>query len=99
MDGTMYCKISKNELKQSMTKLPGKTGIIFQHDLAPWHTSNIVKDKIAKMKLNVLDWPSKNADLNPIEILWSILDKKTGFKTNLFKIGFNQSSSGRMEQY
>ena len=35
MNGTMYYKILKNKLKQSMTKLPGKTGIVFQHDLAP----------------------------------------------------------------
>ena len=71
MDDTngKYCKILKNELKQSMAKLPGKTSIIFQHDLASWHTSDMVKDKIAKMKLNVLDWSSKSPDLNPIEML------------------------------
>ena len=71
MDDTngKYCKILKNELKQSMVKLPGKTSIVFQHDLASWHTSDMVKDKIAKMKLNVLDWSSKSPDLNPIEML------------------------------
>ena len=69
MDGTMSCKILTNELNQLMAKLPGKTSMVFQHDLAPWHTSDMVKDKIAKMKLNVLDWPSKSPDLNPIEML------------------------------
>ena len=69
MDGAMYCKILTNELNQSMAKPRGKTSIVFQHDLAPWHTSDMAKDKIAKMKLNVLDWPSKSPDLNPIEMI------------------------------
>ena len=29
-----------------------------------------------KLKLTVLDWIPKSPDLNPIEILWSILDKR-----------------------
>ena len=74
--GTMCCKTLKNELKQSTAKLLGKTSIVFQHDLAPWDTSDTVRHKIDKMKLNVLDWPSKSSDLNPIEMLWSILDEK-----------------------
>ena len=49
---------------------------MFQQDLAPWHTSNIVKEKIVKLKLRVLDWAPKSSDLNPVEMLWSILDKK-----------------------
>ena len=79
MDSTMYCKIVKNEVKQSMAIIPDKTSIIVQHDLTRWYTSDMVKDKIAKMKLNILDWPSKCSNLNPIEMLWSTpLDKSLG---------------------
>ena len=63
-----------------MGKLPGKTSIVFQDDWALCHILDIVKDKIAKMKLKVLDWPLKSSDLNPIEMLWSILDKKLASK-------------------
>ena len=42
----------------------------------PWHTSDIIKDKIAKLKLTVLDCVPKSPDLNLIEMLWSILDKR-----------------------
>jgi transposase len=76
MDGHMYCNILSGELKRSMAKLHDKANIIYQQDLAPWHTSKIVKAKIDKMRLTVLDWPAKSPDLNPIEMVWSILDKK-----------------------
>ena len=51
MDSNLYCSLLQNELKQSMAKISNKTKIIFQQELAPWRTSNIVKDRIAKMKL------------------------------------------------
>ena len=35
---------------------------------------------MAKLKLNVLEWPAKSLDLNPIEMLCSILDKKLAAK-------------------
>jgi len=60
--------------------VPNRTQLIFQQDLAPWHASNLVKEKIKKMKLKVLDWAPKSPDLNPIEMLWSILDKKLASK-------------------
>ncbi|CAF1477350.1 unnamed protein product [Adineta ricciae] len=80
MNGTLYCDVLKHELKQSMSMLPNKSEIIFQQDLAPWHTSNIVQNTIKRMKLNVLNWAPKSPDLNPIEMLWSILDKKLASK-------------------
>ena len=36
--------------------------------------SNIMKEKIAKLKLDLLDWAPKSPDLNRIEMLWSVLD-------------------------
>ena len=33
-------------------------------------------EKIIKLKLGVLDYAPKSPDLNLVEILWSILDKK-----------------------
>ena len=66
--GQLYCDVLETELKRSMAKFLKKTKIVYQQDLAPWHTSNIVKDKITKLKVNVLDWAPKSPDLNPIEM-------------------------------
>ena len=80
MNGTLYCDVLQQELTQSMEKLANESVYTFQQDLAPWHTSKLVQEKMAKSKLYVLEWPAKSPDLNPIEMLWSILDKKLAAK-------------------
>ncbi|CAF3372458.1 unnamed protein product [Rotaria socialis] len=80
MNGHLNCDVLQHELKQLITEIPNKTEMFFQQDLAPWHTSDTVKKKIAKVKLNVLDWAPKSSDLNPIEMLWPILDKTLASK-------------------
>ena len=76
MNGELYCNVLQNEVKQFLTKIPAQGEMVFQQDLAPWHTSNIFKEKIAKLKLRMLEWAPKRPYLNPAEMLWSILDKK-----------------------
>jgi transposase len=76
MNGELYCTVLGGELKRSLNKLRNKEKIIYQQDLAPWHKSKIVQDKLKKLKFKVLDWASRSCDLNPIEMLWSIIDKK-----------------------
>ena len=49
---------------------------MFQQDLALWYTSKLVSGKIAKMKLNILEWVPKSSNLNPVEMLWSTLGMK-----------------------
>ena len=76
MNRALYCDVLQNEVKQLVAKIHEQGKIVFQQDLAPCHTSNIVKEKIVKPRLGVLDWAPKMPDLNPVEMLWSILDKK-----------------------
>ena len=80
MNGTLYCDVLQQELTQSMGKLLNKSAYTFQQDLAPCHTSKLVQEKMAKLKLNVLEWSVKSPHLNPIEMLCSILDKKLAAK-------------------
>ena len=68
MNGTLYCDVLQQELTQLMKKLPKKSAYTFQQDLASWHTSKLVQEKMAKLKLNILEWPAKSPHLNPIEM-------------------------------
>jgi hypothetical protein len=64
MNSTKYCEVRKNQLIPSIKKLPKGKKYTFQHDLAPWHTSKIVKEQIRKLKIDMLEWAPKSSDLN-----------------------------------
>ena len=63
-----------------MAQMPKTVKFVSQQDLPLWRISTIVKEKIASLKKDVLDWALKRPDLIPIEMLWSILDKKLASK-------------------
>ncbi|CAF4338913.1 unnamed protein product [Rotaria sp. Silwood2] len=80
MNSIKYCEVLKNQLIPSIKRLPKGNKYTFQHDLARWHTSNMVKEQIKKLKINMLEWPPNSPDLNVVEQLWSIIDKRLASK-------------------
>ncbi|KAJ5512190.1 hypothetical protein N7463_001742 [Penicillium fimorum] len=66
---------------------------IFQHDNAPTHTAYVVRDALAEMQIEVMEWPPHSPDLNPIENLWALLKAKIyELRPDLLHMGNNDTT-------
>lgn len=78
LTGQQYINILETSFLPAvrMYAIPEPLPIWLVQDRSPIHTSHIVRDWFSTHpEIQLIDWPSKGADLNPIENLWAVMMK------------------------
>ena len=73
MNSKAYLQIIERKVCRELSDLHLRA--IFQQASAPCHKAKMITNCLKKMKITVLDWPGNSPDLNPIENLWSMVEK------------------------
>ena len=80
MNGALYIQTLENYLLPSIQLLvpdPQNTGsYTYQQDNAPCHRAKIFKEWLEENRIVTTDWPAYSPDLNPIENIWSHIDRQ-----------------------
>ena len=64
----------------------------FQQDNAQIHTSKTTKEWDENHGIWVIDWPSSNSDLNPLERVWKALKEELYYRyPNLYELNNNEA--------
>ncbi len=72
----VYQDILEHFMLSSADQIFKDADFIFQQDMTHAHTAERTKTWLKDHGVGVLDWPANSPDLNPIDNLWGIINRK-----------------------
>lgn len=71
LNSEQYAHILKNVMLPSVRMLYGDGEFVLQEDHSPVHKSAFVQQQLTNLVVNVMEWPPRAADMNPMENMWA----------------------------